>query len=139
MNYGGYYRATPATLALQARAEGLNLVENLIVNKEDRVPDIGYFTGRPDPISTADLLILHDQEFHTSWWGHTSALGLTDHVLLPDYAGYAGTPVQSLFPDNATVADLTHRQGGLFGYVHPFDTDPDPADTIDAAHERAAD
>ena len=129
MNYGGHYRATPTTLALQARAEGLNLVENLIVNKEDRVPDIGYFTGRPDPISTADLLILHDQEFHTSWWGHTSALGLTDHVLLPDYAGYAGTPVQSLFPDNATVADLTHRQGGLFGYVHPFDTDPDPADT----------
>jgi hypothetical protein len=129
LNYGGHYRATPATLTLQARAEGLNLVENLIVNKEDRVPDIGYFTGRPDTISTPDLLVLHDQEFHTSWWGHTSALGLTDHVLLPDYAGYAGTAVQSLFPDNATVADLAHRQGGLFGYVHPFDSDPDPADT----------
>jgi hypothetical protein len=129
MNYGGHYRATPQTLALQARAEGLSVVENLIVNKEDRVPDIGYFTGRPDPVSTPNLLLLHDQEFHTSWWGHTGVLGLTDHVLLPDYAGYAGTPVQSLYPDNATVADLAHRQGGLFGYVHPFDTDPDPADT----------
>jgi WD40 repeat protein len=129
MNYGGHYRATPATLAFQARAEGLNLVENLIVNKEDRVPDISYFTGKPDPVSMPDLAILHDQEFHTSWWGHSGAIGLTDHVLLPDYAGYAGTPVWSLFPDNATVADLAHRQGGLFGYVHPFDTDPDPADT----------
>lgn len=129
MNYGGHYRATPATLALQARAEGLNLVENLIVNKEDRVPDVSYFTGRPDPVSTPDLLILHDQEFHTSYWGHTGVLGLTRHPLLPGYASYAGTPLASPFPDNATVADLTHAQGGLFGYVHPFDEYPDPGDT----------
>jgi Tol biopolymer transport system component len=129
MNYGGHYRATPGTLAFQARAEGLSVVENLIVNKEDRIPDVGYFTGKPDPVSAPDLLILHDQEFHTSYWGHTGTLDLTDHLLLPDYAGYAGTPVQSLFPDNATVADLAHRQHGLFGYVHPFDSDPDPSDT----------
>ncbi len=129
MNYGGHYRATPATLARQARAEGLNLVENLVVNKEDRVPDIGEFTGRPDPVSTPDLLLLHDQEFHTSWWGHLGVLGLSDHVLLPGYTGYAGTAVASLFPDNAAVADLAHRQQGLAGYVHPFDTDPDPIDS----------
>ena len=43
MNYGGTYRNTPAHLALQARAEGLNLVENLIVNKEQRIPDIAYW------------------------------------------------------------------------------------------------
>lgn len=129
MNYGGHYRATPATLALQARAEGLHLVENLIVNKEDRVPDVSYFTGRPDPVSTPDLLILHDQEFHTSWWGHTGALGLTEHLILPDYAGYAGTAVASLYPDNATVADLARAQGGLLGYVHPFDELPRPEDT----------
>jgi len=129
MNYAGHYRATPATLARQARAEGLNLVENLVVNKEDRIPDIGYFTGHPDPVSTPDLLIVHDQEFHTSWWGHLGVLGLTDHLLLPGYSGYAGTPGASLFPDNATVADQAHRQGGLAGYVHPFDTDPDPADS----------
>jgi hypothetical protein len=96
------------------------------------MPDIAYFTGRPDPVSSVDFLLLHDQEFHTSWWGHTGVLGLRDHLLLPGYAGYAGTPVWSLFPDNATVADLTHGQGGLFGYVHPFDTDPDPADTATA-------
>src|SRR5256886_12680865 len=30
---------------------------------------------------------------------------------------------------NADVADLAHAQGALFGYVHPFDTPPDPSDT----------
>jgi hypothetical protein len=129
MNYGGHYRATPATLAFQARAEGLNLVENLIVNKEDRLPDLGYFTGSPDPVSSPDLMILHDQEFHTSWWGHLGILGLTSHVLLPDYSGYAGTAVQSLHPDNSAVTDLARRQGGLTGYVHPFDVEPDPGDS----------
>ncbi len=132
MNYGGHYRATPATLAFQARAEGLSVVENLIVNKEDRVPDVSYFTGRPDPVSTPGLMILHDQEFHTSWWGHVGVLGLTENLVLPDYSGYAGTAVQSLFPDNATVNDLARRQGGLTGYVHPFDTEPDPGDSATA-------
>ncbi len=132
MNYGGHYRATPTTLALQARAEGLNVVENLIVNKEDRVPDVSYFTGKPDPVSTSDLLILHDQEFHTSFWGHTGLLGLTRHLVLPDYAGYAGTAVASLYPDNATVSAIARAAGGLLGYVHPFDVYPDPSDTTTA-------
>src|SRR5207302_1786679 len=43
MNYGGAYRNTPPMLAFQARAEGLHVVENLIVNKEQRVPDASYF------------------------------------------------------------------------------------------------
>src|SRR3989475_144681 len=30
---------------------------------------------------------------------------------------------------NTDVADLAHAQGALFGYVHPFDTPPDPSDT----------
>src|SRR3989442_10706748 len=32
---------------------------------------------------------------------------------------------------NADVADLAHAQGALFGYVHPFDTQPDPTDTTE--------
>ena len=127
MNYGGTYRATPATLALQARAEGLSVVENLIVNKESRIPDVGYFTGRPDPVSSDSFLLVHDQEFHTSYWGHTGVLGLTRNLLLPDYAGYVNTAAASLYPDNVAVSDLARDQGGLFGYVHPFDEFPDPA------------
>jgi TolB protein len=127
MNYGGSYRATPQTLAFQARAEGLNLVENLIVNKETRVPDVSYFTGAPDPVSTDRFILAHDQEFHTSYWGHTGLLGLRRNLLLPDYAGYVNTAVASLYPDNADVSQLGREQGALFGYVHPFDEVPDPA------------
>jgi TolB protein len=131
MNYGGAYRATPHTLLRQAQAEDLDLVENLIVNKEGRMPDIGYPVGR-DPVSTAATLIVHDQEFHTSVWGHVGLLGLRDHVLLPGYSGYQGTAAASLVPTNAEVADLARAQGGIMGYVHPFDSDPDPSDTTHA-------
>ena len=128
MNYGGAYHNTPSRLAFQARAEDLDLVENLIVNKEGRIPDIAYPVGR-DPASTAATIIVHDQEFHTSVWGHLGLLGLRDHVLLPGYAGYAGTAAASLAPTNAEVADLGRAEGAVIGYVHPFDSDPDPADT----------
>ncbi|MBA3496133.1 MAG: CehA/McbA family metallohydrolase [Gemmatimonadales bacterium] len=128
MNYGGAYRNTPRRLAFQASAEDLDLVENLIVNKEGRIPDIAYPVGR-DPASTARTLIVHDQEFHTSVWGHLGLLGLRERVLLPGYSGYAGTAVASLTPSNAEIADLARAQGALVGYVHPFDSDPNPADT----------
>jgi len=129
MNYGGAYRNTPRHLAFQARAEDLHVVENLIVNKEQRIPDIAYFRTDADPVSGPTFLLLHAQEFHTSVWGHLGLLGLTSHYLLPEYAGYPNTAAASLALTNATVADLAHAQGALVGYVHPFDTKPDPADT----------
>ncbi len=130
MNYGGTYRNTPKNLAAQARAEDLHVVENLIVNKEQRIPDIAYFDGgRTDPASTKDTLIVHGQEYHTSYWGHTGLLGLTEHILVPAYAAYVNTAVASLYPNNAAIADLAHAQGALFGYVHPYDSDPDPSNT----------
>jgi TolB protein len=131
MNYGGAYRNTPRRLAFQARAEDLDLVENLIVNKEGRIPDIEHRVGR-DPVSTGRTAVIHDQEFHTSVWGHVGLLGLRDHVLLPGYAGYAATAAASFWPMNAEVADLARAQGGVVGYVHPFDSDPAPEDTTRA-------
>jgi len=129
MNYGGAYRNTPPHLAFQARAEDLHVVENLIVNKEQRIPDIAYFRTDADPASTPTFLLRHAQEFHTSVWGHMGLLGLGSHYLLPEYAGYPNTAAASLALTNATVADLAHAQGALVGYVHPFDTRLDPADT----------
>jgi len=125
MNYGGVYRNTPAHLAFQARAEGLHVVENLIVNKEQRIPDIAYWRPDPDPVSTRDFVLAYGQEFHTGFWGHAGLVGMSDHYLLPDYSGYPGTALASLFPTNAAVADLAHAQQGLMGYVHPFDFRPD--------------
>src|SRR5262249_39487096 len=55
MNYGGTYRNTPTHLLLQARAEDLHVVENLIVNKEQRIPDIAYWQAGKDSVSTRDF------------------------------------------------------------------------------------
>ena len=139
MNYGGHYRATPETLARQARAEDLNVVYNLLVNKEERVPDITYFRPGPDPASGDGLLILHSQEYHTSYWGHLGLLGLSDHYLAPGFSAYQNSPLASAYPDNGVIADLAHAQGALVGYVHPFDTVPDPAKDKTLTSELPAD
>ncbi len=133
MNYGGAYRNDPAHLRAQAEAEDLHVVENLIVNKEQRIPDVARFAARLDPVSTATTLVKHDEEYHTSWWGHTGHLGLTKNLILPNYAGYFHTAAASLFPDNSTILDLAHAQDGVSGYVHPFDPpapDPNGADPL---------
>jgi TolB protein len=127
MNYGGAYRNTPAHLVSQAAAENLSIVENLIVNKEQRIPDIAYFSTKSDSTSNAPPLVFTGQEFHTSYWGHLGLLNLTRNFLIPAYAGYPGTAAASLFPSNAQVADLAHAQHALVGYAHPFDAVPDPA------------
>jgi TolB protein len=131
MNYGGHYRNTPAHLAFQGKAEGLHLIENLVVNKEQRIPDIDAFRTAPDRASTPRFLLVHGQEFHTGFWGHTALLGLRDHYLLPDYSGQANTASASLVPTNADVADLAHAQDALMGYVHPFDAAVDPDNTAE--------
>jgi Tol biopolymer transport system component len=127
MNYAGTYRNFPESMLAQAKAENLNVVNNLIVNKEQRVPDIAYFSGKPDPASTKESLLLHAQEYHTSYWGHLGLSHLKEFYVMPDYSGYTNTGAASLYPTNAAVADLVHEQGGLVGYVHPWDWDPDPA------------
>jgi TolB protein len=126
MNYGGLYRNTPSRLADQGQAEDLNLIYNLVVNKEQRFPDVAAFRPDPDPASSDRLLILHGQEFHTSYWGHLSILNLKQHLMLPGYAAYPFTAAASPYPHNATVADMAHLQDALVGYAHPFDEVLDP-------------
>jgi hypothetical protein len=126
MNYGGHYRNTPAHLVVQAQAEELGIIQNLIVNKEQRIPDIAYSGVGVDPASTPDTLVVHGQEYHTSYWGHLGLLGLRHGVVLPGYAGYPNTAAASLVPSNADVADLAHAQGALVGYVHPYEEEPQP-------------
>ena len=139
MNYGGAYRNTPKHLVEQAAAENLSIVEDLIVNKEQRVPDIAYFSPQPDPASTAATLLLHAQEFHTSYWGHLGLLNLSQHFLIPGYAAYPNTAAASLYPTNADVADMAHQQRAVVGYVHPYDTFPDPAKDPTLTHELPVD
>jgi Tol biopolymer transport system component len=132
MNYGGAYRNTPPHLVLQAEAEDLHVVEGLIVNKEQRIPDLPHFRrGELDPASNPRTLLVFGQEFHTSYWGHLGLLGLKDHILIPGYAAYAGTPARSPYPENASVIEEAHQEGALAGYVHPFDDAPDPGNAAE--------
>jgi hypothetical protein len=85
------------------------------------------------------VLILQAQEFHTSFWGHLGLLYFSDHFLTPDFSAYQHTALASPYPDNGAVADLAHAQGGLVGYVHPFDTVPDPAKDKSLTNELPAD
>ncbi|MEO7240041.1 MAG: CehA/McbA family metallohydrolase, partial [Sphingomicrobium sp.] len=105
----------------------LDAVYNLIVNKEERVPDVGFFRSDPDPVSGDGALVMHAQEFHTSFWGHLGLLHLSDHLLTPDFSAYQHTALASPYPHNGVIADLAHAQGALVGYVHPFDWEIDPA------------
>jgi hypothetical protein len=139
MNYGGHYRNTPATLAAQAAAEDLDVVQDLIVNKEERVPDFAWFRTDADPASTAQVTILHAQEFHTSFWGHLGLLHLNDHLLTPDFAAYRHTALASPWPHNGAIANLAHAQGALVGYVHPYDAHIDPAHEPVLSHALPAD
>jgi TolB protein len=126
MNYGGEYRNVPAHLALQAQAENLSIVNSLLVNKEQRFPDIAYNGMQTDPVSTQATLVVHGQEYHTSYWGHLGLLDISGGVILPGYVGYPNTAASSLYPMNADVADIAHARGALVGYVHPFDEYPEP-------------
>ncbi|HEX9706432.1 MAG TPA: CehA/McbA family metallohydrolase [Steroidobacteraceae bacterium] len=138
MNYGGHYRSTPESLLSQAEAEDLDVVHNLIVNKEERIPDVAYFRPDADPAS-GDRILLHAQEYHTSFWGHLGLLHLSDHLLLPDYTSYRHTALESPWPHNGVVADLAHAQDALVGYVHIADFPIDPSKEKSLSYQLPAD
>jgi TolB protein len=124
MNYGGTYVNEPQNLRNQAEAEGLQIVNNLIVNKEQRIPDIAFRDREVE--GDNDVLSVTGQEFHTSYWGHRGLLDMKGDIILPGYAGYPNTAAASLYPMNADVYDMAHAKGALVGAVHPFDEIPNP-------------
>jgi len=126
LNYGGTYKETQPQLQLQTESEGLAVVNNLIVNKEQRFPDIASSATNSDMMLGKNSTVLRGQEFHTSYWGHRAILDLKGHLLLPGYAGYPNTAAASLFPMNLDVYDIAHAEEALVGAVHPFDDLPDP-------------
>ena len=126
MNYAGTYRNYPSHLWTQAQGEGLELINELIVNKEQRIPDVNFTVPPRIEPSDWEAVLVKGQEYHTSYWGHRGVLQLKEHLLLPGYAGYPGTAAASLYPMNADVYDMAHEQGALVGAVHPFESVPDP-------------
>ncbi|MFN7934702.1 MAG: CehA/McbA family metallohydrolase [Bryobacteraceae bacterium] len=118
MNYAGVYFNTPKRLMEQAESEDIHVLNNLICNKEQRIPDIGHFTGAPDTVSTASRVLFHSQEYHPPFWGHATFLNLKKHIVIPDYVGYQNTIVDSISPTNSTPFRVAREQGGLAGYAH---------------------
>ena len=118
MNYAGVYFNTPKLLMEQAEAEDIHVLNNLICNKEQRLPDVAHFSGKPDPVSTAERILFHNQEYHPPFWGHAAYLNLKEHLVIPDYVGYQNTVVASLFPANSVPARVARDQGALAGYAH---------------------
>lgn len=118
MNYAGVYFNTPRRLMEQAEAEDIHVLNNLICNKEQRIPDVSHFTGAIDKVSTATRILFHSQEYHPPFWGHAAYLNLKQHLVIPDYVGYQNTVVDSIFPTNTTPARVARDQGGLAGYAH---------------------
>ncbi len=137
MNYGGHYRNAPDDLIEQARAEHLDAVYNLIVNKEERIPDISQFTT--DPLRKGGTLLMQGQEFHSSYWGHLGLLDLDDHFLTPDFSAYRESALSSPYPHNGVIAGLTHAQHGLVGYAHPFDEPVNPDKDLKLSNALPAD
>ena len=128
MDYAGSYHNTQWELQKQEEAEDLDFIEDLVVNKEGRIPDVSSFSPTQYRVlNPRPPYVFHAQEYHTSYWGHLGLLHLTKNLILPGYAGYPQTAMASIVPMNADIADLAHAQGGLVGYAHPFDTYPDPA------------
>ena len=127
-NYGGSYHFYKGETYLEARAEDLDLTWDLIVNKEQRFPDIEWqsYIGRTW-LEATNNGVGFGQEFHTSYWGHLGLVGV-GHLIIPGYAGYPNTAAASLVPMDADVADMAHTQNkdALVGWVHPFDELPDP-------------
>jgi len=70
-------------LVQQAEAEDLAVVNDLVVNKEQRFPDIAYSGKGLDPASKPGAMVIHGQEFHTSYWGHRGILRLKDICFCP--------------------------------------------------------
>ena len=138
-NYGGHYRNSTQNVLRQAAAEDLDIVYNLIVNKEERVPNTDWFRPGADPASGDTGLLMQAQEYHTSFWGHLGLLNLSDHLLLPDFSSYRHTGLASPWPHNGVIADLAHEQGALVGYVHPFDFEIDPAKEKSLTYQLPAD
>jgi hypothetical protein len=118
MNYAGVYFNTPRSLKEQGEAEDLHVMNNLICNKEQRIPDVGHFTGAPDAVSDERHIVFHNQEYHPPFWGHAVFLNLTRHLIIPDYVGYQNTIVDSLYPPNTIPFRVAREQGGLAGYAH---------------------
>jgi hypothetical protein len=130
MNYGGILHNTPERLMQMARGEGMYIVSDLVANKDNRILDWQYFRkggqAYPVPGIGSQSMLIFGEENRPPFWGHTSYIGLTDHLISPFLTGYEGTGLDSLYPSNSDLFERARAQGAATAYVHAFGGDRDP-------------
>ncbi len=129
MNYAGNLHNTPENLVFMARAEDLGVIGQLVANKDNRVLDYQFFTGRPHPRTDSTVVLYFNEEYRPPFYGHVSFINLTKHLISPFTTGYEGTAIESLYPSNTQMFRLAREQGALGAYVHPYWGNEDPLET----------
>lgn len=126
MNYAGDLHNTLENLMFMSDAEDQSVVNELVANKDNRILDYQFFTGKPDALSTPDRILIVGEEYRPAFHGHMYFLDLKDHLLSPFASGYEGTAIESLYPSNTDMLRLAGEQGAFRGYVHPYFGENDP-------------
>ncbi|MCC7179584.1 MAG: CehA/McbA family metallohydrolase [Acidobacteria bacterium] len=128
MNYAGNLHNTPENIMLMNAAEDADMVSLQIANKDNRVLDYQHYVPGRDhhPLSTAERVMHVGQEYRPPFYGHISLFNLKEHLISPFVTGYEGTAVESLYPSNTDIFRYAKQQGGIGGYVHPYNGDRDP-------------
>jgi len=123
----GNFGLTHRTFFDQLLAEDLHVTNALVHMDGTRL--MGRWsdlTGEPHPLSTDQHILQYGQEFRGSL-GHIALLGIREYVL-PFTAGSRNTAYAQPTLDLAYL-DGARAQGGIAGFVHPFNTSVDePAD-----------
>jgi TolB protein len=130
LNKGGNVRNSVDALISGARSEGMQVATILIGNKDTRILDWELFTpgGAAHPASRKmpPTMVLVAQEFRPSLWGHTSYVGLKNHLISPLANGYEGTAIESPYPTNTDMFRKAKAQGAVVAYAHAFGGNSDP-------------
>lgn|GEM_PF-647141 len=101
------YTLTPEAGARVASAEGLNVIHYL---DNDR-----WFTGAPDPVSTADCIVYFSEEYRSFVFGHLVLMGL-DELVEPCTSG-----PRPAWPMNMSILDTIRAQTNVAAsYAHPI-------------------
>jgi TolB protein len=124
MNYGGNLLNTPENLLFMAAAEDMDVIGEKICNKDQRIFDHEFFTGKLDRHSTAGRMLYFDEEYRPPFYGHISFINMKDHLISPFTTGYEDSAIESLYPSNTDMFRLARQQGAISGYVHPWSSDP---------------
>ena len=126
-NYGyGQWYNSPSTMREQCAGEDLRVCNFMVANSDtDGVFDREFFRGRPDPLSSSEVILYWNQEFRSTHWGHMTLVNLSQ-LVEPIFTGFKDTTNPWDAPTNSDIADRTHLQHGLVNYTHGAQNPADP-------------